>query len=360
MEEALLIEPVKYYMENTGKNIRQQITIYLGKYLEVNNINNTDNIDNIDNIDDKYIRQQSTIYLGKYLEVNNIDNIDDIDDKYIDDILEYIQVIHNASLVIDDIQDNSLLRRKQECAHIKYGIPLSLNAGYLCIFKILNEINKRQDIDENIKHKIIENIYLAHIGQGMDIYYTKHKIIPDIESYNKMIYYKTGTFLHILLDLIMAKCKNVNLKKKYTELQYSLYDLALFIQIRDDYVNLTDPTYWEEKGFCQDFDEQKISYLITYCTNNKMDNYEKINDLMTKLNKTNSDKIEILMLMKNNGLFDIIYNILWQLREKILFVIDINSLFEQLPLSKFEDNVLINNNMEIEAILKDGRVVKYI
>ena len=360
MEEALLIEPVKYYMENTGKNIRQQITIYLGKYLEVNNINNTDNIDNIDDIDDKYIRQQSTNYLGKYLEVNNIDNIDDIDDKYIDDILEYIQVIHNASLVIDDIQDNSLLRRKQECAHIKYGIPLSLNAGYLCIFKILNEINKRQDIDENIKHKIIENIYLAHIGQGMDIYYTKHKIIPDIESYNKMIYYKTGTFLHILLDLMMAKCKNVILRKKYTELQYSLYDLALFIQIRDDYVNLTDPTYWEEKGFCQDFDEQKISYLITYCTNNKMDNYEKINDLMTKLNKTNSDKIEILMLMKNNGLFDIIYNILWQLREKILFVIDINSLFEQLPLSKFEDNVLINNNMEIEAILKDGRVVKYI
>ena len=33
--------------------------------------------------------------------------------------------------------------------------------------------------------------------------------------------------------------------------------------------------------------------------------------------------------MKNNGLFDNIYNILWQLREKILIVIDINSLFEQ-------------------------------
>lgn len=297
-EEKVLTEPVKYYMENKGKNIRQYIISYFGKYLCT-------------------------------------------DDNYIEDIIEYIHIIHNASLVIDDIQDNSLLRRKQECAHIKYGIPLSLNAGYLYIFKVLDALNKRQDIDANTKHKIIENMYLAHIGQGMDIYYTQHKIIPDIESYNKMIYYKTGTFLHIILDLMMAKCKNVILKKKYTELRDSLYNFALFFQIRDDYINLTDPAYWEEKGFCQDFDEQKISYLITYCTNNKMDNYEKINDLMTKLNKTNNDKIEILMLMKNNGLFDIIYNILLELREKILITIEIRGLFQQLPFGKFDENNLL-------------------
>lgn len=297
-EEKLLTEPVKYYIENKGKNIRQYITNYLG------------------------------IFFG-------------VDDKYIKHVIECINIMHNASLVIDDIQDNSLIRRKQECAHIKYGIPLSLNAGYLCIFKILNEINKRQDIDENTKHKIIENIYLAHIGQGMDIYYTQHKIIPDIESYNKMIENKTGTFLYTSLDLIIERCKSVSLKKKYFELQEGLYNFALFYQIRDDYINLTDPAYWEEKGFCQDFDEQKISYLITYCTNNKMDNYEKINNLMTKLNKTNSDKIEILTLMKNNGLFDNIYNILWQLREKILITMEIRGLFQQLPFNKFHENNLL-------------------
>ena len=170
-EEKLLTEPVKYYMENKGKNIRQYITNYVGNCLGVDN-------------------------------------------KCIVEIIEIINIIHNASLVIDDIQDNSLLRRKQECAHIKYGIPLSINAGYLYIFKILNQINKREDIAENTRHKIIENMYLAHIGQGMDIYYTQHKIIPNIESYNKMIYYKTGTFLHIILDLMIGVSKNVILKKK--------------------------------------------------------------------------------------------------------------------------------------------------
>ena len=51
-----------------------------------------------------------------------------------------MNVLHNASLVIDDIEDSSLLRRNKDCAHIVYGVPLSLNAGYLTIFKILNEM----------------------------------------------------------------------------------------------------------------------------------------------------------------------------------------------------------------------------
>ena len=297
-EEKILTEPVKYYTELKGKNIRKYISNIFGKYLG-------------------------------------------IDDKDIENIDEIISIIHNASLVIDDIQDNSFLRRNQECAHIKYGIPLSINASYLCIFKILNEINKREDISENTKHKIIENIYLTHIGQGMDIYYTQHKIIPNIESYNIMMEYKTGMLFFTILDLMMERSKNVILKKRYHELRHCLYNFSLFFQIRDDYINLTDPTYWKERGFCQDFDEQKISYPITYCTNNKMENYEKINNLMTKLNKTNNDKIEILKLMKNNGLLDIIFNKLLQLRENILNIISIDIIFQQLLFSKFDENNLL-------------------
>jgi len=125
-EEKILIEPVQYYTEQTGKNIRKTLSSILGAYLC-------------------------------------------IDDKYISNMDEIISLIHNASLVVDDIQDNSLLRRNLDCAHIKYGIPLSINASYLVIFKILNEINKRNDISDTIKNKIIENIYYTHIGQGMDI-----------------------------------------------------------------------------------------------------------------------------------------------------------------------------------------------
>jgi geranylgeranyl diphosphate synthase type 3 len=296
-EEQILTEPVKYYNDIKGKNTRKYISKILGAYLGV---------------DEK-----------------NIQNVDEI-----------IAWIHNASLVIDDIQDNSLLRRNKPCAHIKYGVPLSINASYLYIFKILHEFNKREDITEDTKHKIVENIYYTHIGQGMDIYYTQNKIIPTMDDYNKMMEYKTGMLFFTILDLFMEKTKNVILRKRYSELRSCLYKFSLFFQIRDDYINLTDATYWKERGFCQDFDEQKISYLIAYCTNNKMEHYELINNLMTKSNKTNKDKIEILTLMKRNGLFEIIYNQLLQLRENILNTIDISIIFEQLPFNPFDENII--------------------
>ncbi len=297
--DELLTQPVRYYNELKGKNIRKQISNILGTYLGVDS--------------------------------KNINNIDEI-----------ISIVHNASLVIDDIQDNSVLRRNRECAHIKYGIPLSINAGYLTLFKILTELNKSDELTEAAKHKVVENIYYTHIGQGMDIYYTTHKMIPTLEDYNTMIEYKTGMLFVTILDLLMEKTHNIIVKKNYDMLRSCVTSFGLFFQIRDDYINLTDANYWKEKGFCQDFDEQKISYLITYCNTYKMDNYEEINSLLPVQNKTNDDKKKILILMHNNGLLDKIYNILVDLKTSILNCLNIGIIFEQLPFHRFDVKILEN------------------
>ena len=143
-------------------------------------------------------------------------NLFNIPIEDIENINNLINVLHNASLVIDDIEYNSILRRKNECAHIKYGIPLALNAGYLTIFKVLYEMNKDITISEKLKHKIIENVYLTHVGQGMDIYYTKTQTIPSIEEYYKMIEYKTGIIFLSMLDLFREKVKNIETEIFYT------------------------------------------------------------------------------------------------------------------------------------------------
>ena len=295
--DELLTQPVKYYKDLKGKDIRKIFCNILGKYYG-------------------------------------------IDKKDIDDIDEVISMIHNASLVIDDIEDNSYLRRNNICAHIKYGIPMALNAGYLSIFKALHEINKSKKFTENIRHKIIENIYYCHIGQGMDIYYTTNKIIPLLDDYNKMIEYKTGMYFITILDLMIEKTNDINLKNNYDNILKCIVDFSLFFQIRDDYINLTDVKYWKEKGFCQDFDEQKISYLITYCTNNKMNDYKIINSNLEKPNKTNEDKIKILMLMSNNGLLNIIYDKLVELKNNILSILNLEIIFEQLPFNRFNIDIV--------------------
>ena len=120
-------------------------------------------------------------------------------------------------------------------------------------------MNKDTKFSEKLKHKIIENVYLTHVGQGMDIYYTKTQTIPSIEEYYKMMEYKTGMIFLSMLDLF-SEVKNIE-----TEIFYTIIlKFAYFYQIRDDYINMADINYWKERGFCQDVDEQKISFLITY------------------------------------------------------------------------------------------------
>ena len=45
------------------------------------------------------------------------------------------EFLHVGSLIIDDIEDASVKRRGVDCAHIKYGEPLSINAGCASYFQ---------------------------------------------------------------------------------------------------------------------------------------------------------------------------------------------------------------------------------
>jgi len=86
-------------------------------------------------------------------------------------IIRDINISHNASLVIDDIQDNLDKRRGRPSAHIVYGVPLSINAGYLKCFTLLNNIetNYPKEIATNIKNICIDFLEKGHLGQGLDI-----------------------------------------------------------------------------------------------------------------------------------------------------------------------------------------------
>ena len=208
--DEILLEPVTYYKKLKGKNIRKILGDLFGKLLGVNSTN--------------------------ILLINNL-----------------VNDVHNASLVIDDIQDNSLLRRNKPCAHLIYGISFSINSSYYSIFKTVMQIS--QNFSQITTSKVIEYLYHLHEGQGMDIYYTQNKVIPSIEEYEKIMIYKSGYTFIINLELLLDKSTNVIFQKNQDKLKNVLLLFALFYQIRDDYINLTDIEYWKSKGFCQDFDE---------------------------------------------------------------------------------------------------------
>jgi geranylgeranyl pyrophosphate synthase len=146
-----------------------------------------------------------------------------------------------------------------------------------------------------------------------------------------MIEYKTGILFTIILDLLLVKSKNVVLKKNKDVLHQCLIKLSHFFQIRDDYINLADPEYWKDKGFCQDFDEKKISFLIAYYYHYKLPGYECIIEQLVASSHNDENKWKLLRLFHDNGLFDLIYDKLTALKTEILDIMNLQYIFDMLP-----------------------------
>lgn len=56
------------------------------------------------------------------------------------DILRFAattEIIHNGTLMVDDVEDDSEVRRNKECVHKIFGVDVALNTGnfmYFCNF----------------------------------------------------------------------------------------------------------------------------------------------------------------------------------------------------------------------------------
>ncbi|VDM94672.1 unnamed protein product [Onchocerca ochengi] len=61
-----------------------------------------------------------------------------VDVEILDSIMTMVEMLHNASLMIDDIEDSSLLRRGLPVTHNIYGIPRTINTANYMYFAALS------------------------------------------------------------------------------------------------------------------------------------------------------------------------------------------------------------------------------
>jgi geranylgeranyl diphosphate synthase type 3 len=82
---------------------------------------------------------------------------------------------------IDDMQDNSVLRRGIPAAHIVYGVPSTINAANLVHFIALNRL-------QSLNHPEAMTLFTEHLlelyhGQGMEVYWRDNHTCPSVEQY---------------------------------------------------------------------------------------------------------------------------------------------------------------------------------
>ena len=90
-----------------------------------------------------------------------------------------LEWIHGGSLIVDDIQDDSMERRGQDCLHRLYGVPCALNAANWMYFEALKKLNDTS-LNEGQKLRMyqltLQMMSSAHEGQAIDLMGSVYKI----------------------------------------------------------------------------------------------------------------------------------------------------------------------------------------
>mmetsp|Transcript_2166 Transcript_2166/g.5085 ORF Transcript_2166/g.5085 Transcript_2166/m.5085 type:complete len:226 (+) Transcript_2166:68-745(+) len=88
-------------------------------------------------------------------------------DETLDKVKDIVGDLHNASLLIDDIEDNSKLRRGQPVAHSIFGIPQVINTANYVYFMALEKCHSLNN--KKAMNVFVNELLNLHRGQGHDI-----------------------------------------------------------------------------------------------------------------------------------------------------------------------------------------------
>ena len=72
------------------------------------------------------------------------------------------EIVHNGSLMVDDLEDKSLKRRGQPCTYLKYGEDLAVNTGTFMYYAPILKLD--QYVEEEEKRLRIHRIYCQEMA----------------------------------------------------------------------------------------------------------------------------------------------------------------------------------------------------
>ena len=112
-----------------------------------------------------------------------------------------VEFPHNASLIHDDIEDNSAERRGKPAVHLLYGMDTAINGGTFMYFLPLACLSAWMENMNGAVLELKEKIWTVwsshmralHLGQAMDISWHRDlNSLPSLEEYDLMCRLKTG------------------------------------------------------------------------------------------------------------------------------------------------------------------------
>ncbi|RLJ08273.1 MAG: hypothetical protein DRP12_00925, partial [Candidatus Aenigmatarchaeota archaeon] len=175
-----------------------------------------------------------------------------------------IELAHEGSIMIDDIEDQGKLRRGRPCTHLIFGEDIAINAGNFMYFVPLLVFRKHLKPETAVRAFRIwaQELTTIHLGQALDIWWHRGHKVPTEAEYMQMCAWKSGTLLR--LSARLAAClleKPVGLEKRLGEFAEAI---GIAFQIQDDVLDLIADRKRFGKAWGNDITEGKRTLMVIH------------------------------------------------------------------------------------------------
>jgi geranylgeranyl pyrophosphate synthase len=151
------------------------------------------------------------------------------------------ELLHAASLVIDDIQDGSMVRRGEPSVHARFGVPIAINAANWLYFEAMAMLTAAGCNPSSI----VSMMRTCHIGQALDLATSLSSVIAATidaqpseltEFYNQIAYQKTAALMKFGVSAVLDQSKHSDSFIRDSHTLFELY--GVIYQKADDLRNI--------------------------------------------------------------------------------------------------------------------------
>ena len=189
------------------------------------------------------------------------------------DVAIAIELLHNFTLVHDDIMDGDNLRHGQPTVHNKWDIGTAVLTGDSLLWLSLNILKNVKKDREKILLYFIDAIKLVCEGQAYDKMFESENRVS-ISEYEKMIRMKTGHMIGLCSHL-GALCSGASHDVQNKMKDYGL-EIGKAYQIQDDYLEIYSNENDMKKSLLSDIELNKKTYMICLAFDLDSDSLEQI------------------------------------------------------------------------------------
>jgi len=179
-----------------------------------------------------------------------------------------VELAHNGTLVVDDIEDRSEWRRGASSVHLIFGEDVAINAGNMLYFLptfLIDSAPFSAEERAELYRMFTEDMRCLHFGQGLDIqWHGEHAHRPTRAEYLQMCRLKTGSLARMAARMgVYAGGGGLERADQFGRVWE---EIGVAFQILDDVKNLTTGIPGKHRG--DDIVEGKKSLPVIIASEN--------------------------------------------------------------------------------------------